>query len=280
MTGPSGRVWMITGSSSGLGAALARLAHAAGDTVVCAQRDPSALPVVSERVLGVGCDLTDPDSLEAAVAAALDRFGRIDVLVNNAGSATIGAVEETRDDEFREIVEVNLFGPLRLIQAVLPSMRERGSGWLIAISSIAGFVGLDGSASYSAGKFALEGLSEALAREMTPFGVRVLIVEPGGMRTDFRKRNLRILNRRVPAYEQTIGERAARARRDTNLPPGDPEKAALAIRAAIDAPQPPLRLALGRDAWSSIHAKLERWMSELTEWRVTSSSTDFDDGAP
>lgn len=271
------RVWLITGTSAGLGAALAAAVYEAGDIVACAQRNVTRLPVPDdvERVLAVPCDLGDASALGEVVAAVLRQFGRIDVLVNNGGIALHGAVEEVTDDELREVFEINFFGAARLIGAVLPHMRERRGGHIINLSSIGGFVGMNGSGAYSASKFALEGLSELLAREMAPFNVKVTIVEPGAMRTDFRKRSLRYLARRVPAYD-VIDQLAATVKANADSQRGDPTKAAGAILSAVRSEAPPLRLLLGPDAWAGAQAKLAALTKNFDDWQDTTIATDFD----
>ena len=223
-------------------------------------------------------DLTDTEGIGRAVEEVLDRFGRIDVLVNNAGHGQVGAVEETTDEELRSIFEVHVFGPAALARAVLPAMRERRSGAIVQMSSFGGQVAYPGFGAYCATKFALEGFSEALAAEVAPMGVKVLIVEPGAFRTGFSGGGL-VESRAFPEYQATVGPTREMIKGIDGSQPGDPARAAGAILAALDAEDTPLRLPLGADAVEGIRAKLETVRHEIDEWSEVALATAFADSA-
>lgn len=270
------RTWFITGSSAGFGQAIASAALAAGDNIVATARRPHTLDALigqaPERALALALDVTDRDQIDAAVAAADERFGGIDVLVNNAGLASVGAVEELEDDALRQLMDVMFFGPVALAQAVLPGMRQRRNGTIVQMSSMGGQVSMPGFGAYCATKFALEGLSEALAAEVAPHGIRVLIVEPGAFATSFGSTRSQ-LSPDSGHYDDTVGpQRAAVAGMDGSQP-GDPAKAAAAILQALDTPSPPRRLALGADAVEHIGATLDARRAELDTWATLSRST-------
>jgi NAD(P)-dependent dehydrogenase (short-subunit alcohol dehydrogenase family) len=269
------KTWLITGCSSGFGRDIAAAALARGDNVVATARRPETLDLEpSDRVLTVALDVTRPDQIEAAVATTLDRFGSIDVLVNNAGIGSVGAVELIEPDHLRDVMEVMFFGAVALTQAVLPHMRAQGSGAVVQISSQGGQVVFPGYGAYCAAKFALEAMSEALNYEVGPLGIRVLIVEPGAFRTALLGSTMH-RSPEIDAYADTAGatRRAAEAMDGTQ--PGDPAKVAAAIITALDADDPPLRLALGADAVDSIRAAHERRRADLDAWEELSRSTDF-----
>jgi NAD(P)-dependent dehydrogenase (short-subunit alcohol dehydrogenase family) len=273
------RVWLITGASSGFGRALADAALSAGDTVVAAVRYPKAMADLVEtnpnRVSTVELDITDQAQITAAVAEVLERHGRIDVLVNNAGRGIVGAAEETTDEELRGLMDLHLFGPAALIRAVLPHMRAQGSGSIVQMSSQTGRVSFPGVSAYAATKFALEGWSEALAAEVGPHGIQVLIVEPGAFRTAFNAPGVLLFSESSGVYDQQVGPvREALAGVDGQQP-GDPVKAADAIVTALNAPKIPLRLALGSDAAEIIAGGLEQARAELAEWESVTRGTDF-----
>jgi NAD(P)-dependent dehydrogenase (short-subunit alcohol dehydrogenase family) len=270
------RTWLITGSSAGFGRALAEAALAAGDRVVATARDPRALDdlVASapDRTLAVELDVTDREQADAATAAALERFGAVDILVNNAGLASVGAVEELADHQLRELLDVMFFGPVTLVQTVLPSMRRRGRGTIVQMSSMGGQVSMPGFGAYCAGKWALEALSEALAAEVAPFGVHVLIVEPGAFATSFGgARSQRSLDSGV--YDATVGPQRRAVDGMDGSQPGDPARAAGAILEALAADQPPLRLALGDDAVTAIGTALDARRAQLDAWADLSRTT-------
>jgi NAD(P)-dependent dehydrogenase (short-subunit alcohol dehydrogenase family) len=278
-----GRVWLVTGTSSGFGRAIARAALSRGDTVVGTARRAERLDdLIREAPEGkahaLSLDLTDTEGIRQAVEEVLHRFGRIDVLVNNAGHGQVGAVEETTDEELRAIFEVHVFGPAALARAVLPAMRERRSGAIVQVSSFGGQVAYPGFSAYCATKFALEGFSEALAAEVAPMGVKVLIVEPGAFRTGFSGGGL-VESRAFPEYRATVGPTREMIKGIDGTQPGDPAKAAEAILAALDGEDTPLRLPLGADAVEGIRAKLESVRQEIDEWSGVAHATAFADGA-
>jgi NAD(P)-dependent dehydrogenase (short-subunit alcohol dehydrogenase family) len=277
------RVWLITGSSAGFGRSIARAALGRGDRVVATARRPETVAdLVSEapnRVLAVALDVTQPDTGREALTSALDRFGRLDVLVNNAGYGTVGAVEEIDPGDLRTVMETMFFGAVALTQAVLPHMREQRSGAIVQISSMGGQVTAPGFGAYCAAKFALEGLSEALVAEVAPLGIRVLIVEPGSFRTEFGGARMH-RSHPIDAYADTVGATRAFINSMDGTQPGDPDKAARAIVTALDAADPPLRLALGADAVDAIGATLDGRRAELTAWEALSRDTAIEVQAP
>jgi NAD(P)-dependent dehydrogenase (short-subunit alcohol dehydrogenase family) len=273
------RVWFITGASSGFGRAIAEAALERGEAVVAAARRLEALGDLTERdrVLPVRLDVTDPVQRDAALAEALARFGRIDVLVNNAGRTQVGAVEETTDEELRALFELHFFAPAALTRAVLPHMRAQGGGAIVQMSSVGGQVTAPGFSAYSATKFALEGLTETLRDEVAGFGIRTLIVEPGAFRTGLFRPDAAYESAAMAEYEETVGPTRTYVRSNHELQPGDPAKAAAAIIAALDADETPLRLVLGADAIGNIEQHLGMISEELAAWRSLGEATAFDD---
>jgi len=211
------------------------------------------------------------------VAGALERHGRIDVLVNNAGRTQVGAVEETTDDELRNLFDLHVFGPFGLTRAVLPHMRERGSGAIVMISSVGGQVVMPGFGVYCATKFALEAVAETLAAEVAPFGIKVMAVEPGAFRTNLFGPGAAVMSAENPAYAETSGATRRFVENGDGTQPGDPAKAAAAIRTALAAETTPVRLPLGGDAVDGIIAHLDSVRAEVTAWEKVSRGTDFDD---
>lgn len=277
MSGWGEKTWFITGASSGFGQSIATTVLERGGRVIATARDPAALEglkaITPDRVLTVALDIGDRSQMESALQQA-EAFGGIDVLVNNAGYGFLGGVEESSDAEIAVQMDVNFFGPLRLIRAALPDMRRRGSGFVINLSSVAGVRSFAGAAFYAASKFALEALSEALAEELERFGIRVMIVEPGFFRTAFSGRSLMTASQPHPDYAFLARRREA-AQSVNGMQPGDPLKAALAIMTAMDHDAPPQRLALGSDAYGFINEALAGRQSELDAWQALSRSTDF-----
>ena len=274
------RVWLITGASSGFGRAIAEAALATGDIVVAAARRTDALAelvaLAPERVTALALDVTDADRIHAAVGEVLDWHGRVDVLVNNAGRGAIGAAEETSDSELRDLMDLHFFGPAALTRAVLPGMRERGTGAIVQMSSMGGRFTFPGVGAYSATKFALEGWSEALAKEVDRFGIRVLIVEPGAFRTSFNGPGALLMSKPIPAYDDQIEPLRIGMPDDDGKQPGDPAKAAAAILLALESENPPLRLALGNDAVDAIEESLDSAKAELAAWEQVGRSAVFD----
>lgn len=280
MTTDQPRVWLITGASSGFGRAIAEAALAGGDVVVAAARRPDAVADLAasapDQVSPLRLDITDSDRIRTAVGEVLDRHGRVDVLVNNAGRGAIGAAEETSDAELRDLMDLHFFGPAALTRALLPQMRERGSGAIVQMSSMGGRFTFPGVGAYSATKFALEGWSEALAKEVGRFGIRVLIVEPGAFRTSFNGPGALLVSEPIPAYDEQIEPLRSGMPDDDGKQPGDPAKAAAAILLALDSDDPPLRLALGNDAVDALTGALDSAKAELAAWERVGRSAVFD----
>jgi NAD(P)-dependent dehydrogenase (short-subunit alcohol dehydrogenase family) len=270
------RVWLITGASSGFGHAISQAALARGDAVAAGARASTAFGDLPEGVHPLSLDVTDPDQREAAVAETIDRFGRVDVLVNNAGRTQVGAVEETTDEELRSLFELHFFAPASLTRLVLPHMRRQGGGAVVQMSSVGGQVTAPGFGAYCATKYALEGLSETLRDEVAGFGIRTLIVEPGAFRTGLFRPGAAYESEAMPEYADTVGPTRAYIRGNDGLQPGDPAKAAAAIIAAVEAPEPPERLVLGQDALDGYRATLAARAAQLDAWEGTSRSTGFD----
>ncbi|MGK3202044.1 oxidoreductase [Amycolatopsis sp. MEPSY49] len=279
MTNTDGRVWLITGCSAGFGREIALAALAAGDRVLATARRPETLAGLRERggdrVRTAALDVTDAGQVDAAVKTALEEFGRIDVVVNNAGNGSVGAVEELTMDELRALMEVMFFGAVAVTKAVVPHLRAQGSGTVVQISSMGGQLAPPGYGAYCATKYALEGISEALAAEVAPFGVQVLIVEPGAFRTEFGGGRMH-RSRPIDAYAvSTSGTREAVENMD-GTQPGDPAKAAAAIVRAVGSPDAPLRLALGADAVEAIRAQHRSLAADLAAWEEVSRATALD----
>lgn len=270
------KVWIITGASSGFGRAFAEHALEQGYNVVVTARSASKLAeIVSlnpERVLAVTMDVTDPGQVENAARQAIERFGRVDVLINNAGYGIVGALEETPDSELRAQMETNFFGAVSVLQAILPFMREQRSGAIVNMSSLGGQLSFGGFSAYSASKFALEGVSEALAQEVKPFGIKVLIVEPGAFRTEFAGSALKHMPV-LEAYRESVGGTRSFAHGMNNTQEGDPRKAAKAVEKALNDANTPLRLPLGADAVNSIRAHAENLLSEMAVWESVALDT-------
>jgi NAD(P)-dependent dehydrogenase (short-subunit alcohol dehydrogenase family) len=269
------RTWLVTGATSGFGRTIVDVARARGDAVVATSRQINGLTDLEgdERVLVTRLDVTDAAEREAAVAAALERFGRIDVLVNNAGRTQVGAVEETTEDELRALFDLHFFAPAALTRLVLPTMRAQGSGAIVQMSSVGGQVTAPGFGAYCATKFALEGLTQTLQEEVEPFRIRTLIVEPGAFRTGLFRPGAAYESAEMPEYADVVGPTRAYVREGDGQQPGDPVKAAEAIVAALDADDPPLRLVLGADAIGNIRRRLESLTAELTRWEDVGAAT-------
>ena len=277
-------VWFITGASRGFGAEITRSALAVGHQVAAAARQPQTVarlfPDAGERLAAIPLDVTSQAQAVAAVEAAASRFGRIDVMVNNAGRGLLAAVEEASDAAVRAVYETNVFGALNVLRAVLPVMRAQRSGRIVNISSVGGFVSSPGWGIYNSARFALEGISEALAREVAPLGITVTIVEPGYFRTDFLDASsLHTETSVIEDYAETAGATRVRAAQVNHAQPGDPAKAAAAIEQIASADRPPLRIQLGRDSLTAIADKLTFVAGEQRTWHDLSVSTDHDDVA-
>jgi NAD(P)-dependent dehydrogenase (short-subunit alcohol dehydrogenase family) len=279
---PTPKTWFITGTSSGLGMAFAQFALERGDNVVATARSVSKLEALvaraPDRVLAQKLDVTKVADIAPAIDTAVRRFGRIDYLINNAGYAVIGALEETPDQELRAQLDTNFFGAVAVTRAVLPAMRAQRAGAIVNISSMGGQMSFGSVGAYSASKFALEGMSEALALEVAPFGVKVLIVEPGAFRTDLAGSSMRYM-RVMPAYQDSLaGVRSAM--HDMNgTQAGDPAKAARAVAHALESGKTPLRLQLGADAIGAVRAHAQQLLQDLATWERVGMETAFDAAA-
>jgi NAD(P)-dependent dehydrogenase (short-subunit alcohol dehydrogenase family) len=272
------RVWLITGASSGFGLAIAQAALERGDSVMATSRSVESIKLEEgDRVGRFALDVISAAQRDAAVEATLDRFGRIDVLVNNAGRTQVGAVEETTDEELRDLFELHFFAPVALTRAVLPHMRRQQGGAIVQMSSVGGQVTAAGFSAYCATKFALEGLTETLREEVAPFGIHVLIVEPGAFRTGLFRRGAAYESVEMEEYAETVGPTRAYVRDNHLRQPGDPALAAQAILTALNAEMPPLRLVLGDDAIGNIRDRLERVSGELAEWEQLGRETAIQD---
>jgi NAD(P)-dependent dehydrogenase (short-subunit alcohol dehydrogenase family) len=274
-------VWFVTGSSRGLGAATVREALARGYRVAATARDADAVRRAfpdSDALFAASVDVTDEASIRRAVDATVERFGRIDVLVNNAGRGMVGAVEEVSDAAARGLFDVNVFGVLNTLRAALPVLRANRSGHVINIGSVGGFATAAGIGLYGATKFALEAVSEALHGELAPLGIRVTVVEPGGFRTDFLDRSSLIVEPHVIAdYAESAGQVRDVLPTFNRRQAGDPAKAAIAIADLTELADPPLRLQLGAESLERIETKLDLVRRELEQWRHVAVSTDSAD---
>ena len=270
-------VWFITGCSTGFGRELVRVLAARGHRVVATARNPASLDefAANPQVLVASLDVTREDQIKKAAAQALDRFGAIDVLVNNAGYGYLGAIEEGEDAEVRALFEVNVFGLVNMTKAVLPAMRAKKSGTIVNISSMAGMSGFPGIGYYNATKFAVEGISEALAKECAPLGIKVMTVEPGPFRTDWGGRSLKTPKSPIADYAETAGARRDGIRDYSGKQPGNPVRAAEAIVTAVESGKPPLHLVLGRIAYDQVEAKLKELSRDMDAWRDVALATDF-----
>jgi NAD(P)-dependent dehydrogenase (short-subunit alcohol dehydrogenase family) len=274
------KTWLVTGASSGFGRAITQAAIEAGDTVIAVARRTAALDDLvaahPDRVEALALDVTDTEHIETAVADIVARYGRIDVLVNNAGRTQVGAVEETTDRELRDLFDLHFFGPAALTRAVLPQMRAQRSGAIVMMSSVGGQLSFAGFSAYSATKFALEGFAEALADEVSPFGIDVLIVEPGAFRTGLFGPGAAYFSAENEAYAETAGATRRMVETGDGTQPGDPAKAAAAIRAALDADRTPLRLPLGADSVDAVLGHLDSVRAEVVEWEKIGRAAAFE----
>ena len=258
--------WFITGCSTGIGREIARAALEAGHSVV----------VTARRVESIA-DFADEfgDRVVTAVRTATDAFGGIDVLVNNAGNGYLAAIEEGEDDQVRKLFDVNYFGVVDMIKAVLPGMRARGSGHIVNISSMTGLVANPPNGYYSSTKFALEALTEALAQEVKPFGIKVTAIEPGAFRTDWAARSMWESATPIGDYDDTVGSRKTMIKEFANHLPGDPRKAADAVLMVTGLDDPPLRLLLGRDVLKAVRDKLAAFSASIDEWAPVTKDVEF-----
>ena len=271
--------WLITGCSTGIGRHIALAALARGRRAAVTARNPRAVAeIVAEypdRAVAMALDVTRRDQIERAVAETERAFGRIDVLVNNAGYGYMAAVEEGEDDEVRTMFDTNYFGAVDMIKAVLPGMRERGRGHIINISSMTGLVANPPNIYYSSSKFALEALTEGLAKEVGPFGIRVTAIEPGAVRTDWSARSMKETHRPIDAYADTVGARKALIKAAGSKFPGDPRRVADAVLMVSELEDPPLHLLLGHDVYHAYREKLTGLLESIEEWKSTTLDINF-----
>ena len=276
---PYKRVWLVTGAARGLGAQIVETAIAGGNAVIAAGRDTEAIAARfggNRAVLPVKLDVTDEGQARAAVEMGCSHFGRIDVLVNNAGFGLLAAIEESSDRDVRRMYETNVFGLLNVTRAVLPKMRAQRSGNVINVSSIGGFRASAGFGAYCSTKFAVEALTEALHAELAPLGIHATVIEPGYFRTDFLDASSLLVSPHVIAdYAQTSGATRERATGLNHAQPGDPAKLAAAVARLVESAHPPLRLPLGTDTLAAIEQKMAFVAEETQAWRELSSSTGF-----
>jgi NAD(P)-dependent dehydrogenase (short-subunit alcohol dehydrogenase family) len=280
---PMSKVWLITGSSRGLGRALAEAVLAAGDRLVATARKAEDLHDLvaryGDRVRAVALDVTDPKAARAAVAVATSSFGRLDVLVNNAGYANINSIEDVAEEDFRAQIETNFFGLVNVTRAALPVMRAQRDGHVIQISSIGGRGASPGLGAYQSAKWAVGGFSGVLAKEVGPLGIRVTVVEPGGMRTDWAGSSMR-MDEIAPDYQATVGAYNQHMRQDASVMRGDPAKIARAVLRIASEKAPPLRLLIGTDAVFLAQVFAAQRAEEDATWRALGESTDFDGSVP
>ncbi len=274
------KVWFITGSSRGLGRSLAEAVLAHGDLLVATARTPEQLgdlvSTYGEQIRAVALDVTNPEQVRTAVATAIDAFGRIDVVVNNAGYANVASIEETTEEDWRAQIETNLWGVINVTRAALPILRKQRSGHVVQVSSIGGRTGSAGLGPYQTAKWAVEGFSEVLSREVAPLGIKVTLIEPGGFRTDWGGSSMSYTEPSED-YRSTV-QSILDYHNQAGNEPGDPAKAAQAIMTIVNEANPPLRLLLGKGAVQLARRIDQAKLAETDRWEKLSSSTDFDDG--
>jgi len=273
------KIWLVTGSSRGLGREIARAALEIGSRVVATARRREQLDdfvdIYGDRVRTAALDVTDPEAARDAVGVAVAEFGQLDVVVNNAGYANSAPIEEMTEEDFRAQIEANLFGVVNVTRAALPILRQQRSGVFVQFSSVGGRVGgTPGMGAYQTAKFAVEGFSEVLANEVAPFGVKVIIIEPGAFRTDWQGSSMQ-LHAVGPDYEQTVGEFNRSRRRADGKQPGNPARAARIIVDVVAMDEPPRRLLLGAGALTLAREAGQRGAAELERWADLSASADY-----
>ena len=273
-------VWLITGCSTGFGHELALQALVRGFRTVVTARQPDEVKALADKgeALILKLDVTDQGQIDAAIKAAEEKFGGIDVLVNNAGIGYFAAIEEGEEAEVRRMFDINVFGMARMIQAVLPGMRQRRKGFIINISSVAGLRSAPALGYYNATKFAVEGLSGALAQEVAPLGIKVMVVEPSGFRTDWAGRSAHESKRQIADYAATAGAWRTELRADSGKQAGDPVRAAQAIITAVESANPPPHLLLGAFAYEGAMARLEELRLNFTAGEAVARAADFPKG--
>ena len=278
----NGRTWFITGASTGFGRLLAEEVLKAGGKVIATARKLDKIVDLEKQypktAKALVLDVTDAGQIDAAVTQAFAQFGRVDVLVNNAGYGVAGAVEEVSETEFMPMFETNVFGLIGVTRAFLPHLRKQRGGHILNLSSIGGLVSSAGMGYYNATKFAVEGLSEALAAELAPLGIYVTIVEPGPFRTDFLGRSGVVAEKRIADYDNTAGNMRKYFAENVGKQPGDPLRAVHAMMQVVESPAPPLRLLLGKRAFDRVQDKLETWQKEIASWEPVTVGADFPEG--
>ena len=281
-TSRSGKVWFITGASTGFGRLLAEEVLKTGGKVVATARKLDKVADLEKQypqtAKALALDVTDAGQVDSAVTQAIAKFGQVDVLVNNAGYGVAGAIEEVSEAEFMPMFETNIFGLLRVTRAFLPYLRKQRSGHILNLSSIGGLVAGPGIGYYNATKFAVEGISEALAAELAPLGIRVTIIEPGPFRTDFLGRSGVLAKTRIADYDATAGNMRKYFAENDGKQKGDPLRAVQAMMQVVESPNPPLRLLLGVSALERLRAKFSNWEKEIAAWEKVTVGADFPDG--
>jgi len=276
------KVWFITGASTGFGRLLAEEVLKSGARVIATARRPEQIAELTrqypETLRTFVLDVTKPAEIESVAAGAVAAFGRVDVLVNNAGYGIAGGIEEATEEEFMPVFETNVFGLMRVTRAFLPQFRKQRSGHIVNLSSLAGLTGAPGWGFYNATKFAVEGFSEALAGEMAPLGVKVTIIEPGPFRTDFLGRSGVEAARSIPDYSETVGKTREYFHAQAGKQPGDPMKAVHAIMDVVESANPPLHLVLGAITYNRVKGKLERLLEEMAAYESVTLGADFPAG--
>jgi NADP-dependent 3-hydroxy acid dehydrogenase YdfG len=276
------RVWFITGASTGFGRLLAQeVLKSGGKVVVTARKLDNVADLEAQypqTAKALALDVTNAGQVDSVVAQAIEKFGRVDVLVNNAGYGVAGAIEEVSEAEFMPMFETNVFGLLRVTRAFLPHLRKQRSGHVLNLSSIGGLVASPGMGYYNATKFAVEGISEALAGELAPLGIRVTIIEPGPFRTDFLGRSGVVATTRIADYDSTAGNMRKYFAENDGKQRGDPVRAVHAMMQIVESPAPPLRLLLGASALQRSSAKLASWEKEIAAWEMVTVGADFPEG--
>jgi NAD(P)-dependent dehydrogenase (short-subunit alcohol dehydrogenase family) len=277
--GNTARTWFITGASTGFGRLLAEELLKRGERVAATARDSAKVQDLQTQYPDIArafpLDVTEPAEIEEAARQAIAAFGRIDVLVNNAGYGVNGAIEEVSEEEFEPMFQTNVYGLIRTTRAFLPQFRQQRSGHIFNFSSIGGLIGTAGWGFYNTTKFAVEGFSEALAAEMEPLGVHVTVIEPGPFRTDFLGRSGKLAQRELPEYANTAGKAREYLRTQAGKQPGDPQKAVEAVIAVADSPNPPLHLILGKIALTRFRDKLSLWQKEIAAWEGVTAGADY-----
>jgi len=277
-----GRTWFITGASTGFGRLLAEEVLKAGGKVIATARNLEKVADLEAKypqaAKAIALDVIDAGQVDSAVTQAFAQFGRVDVLVNNAGYGVAGAIEEVSDAEFMPMFETNVFGLLRVTRAFLPYLRKQRSGHILNLSSIGGVVAGPGIGFYNATKFAVEGISEALAAELAPLGISVTIIEPGPFRTDFLGRSGVVAKTRIADYDATAGNMRKYFAENDGKQKGDPVRAVHAMMQVVESPNPPLRLLLGASALQRLRSKVTNWEKEIAAWEQVALGADFPDG--